>query len=112
MKALKEGTPTATDAEVLAYMYPRTLEAPLDTDWTQIYRYVSTIVVSRHKKTEVPQDIRVESLDGYQMGCLKGLKDWIYQRRTKARKERQKAQKAQAMAEAEARAPEQLRLGV
>jgi hypothetical protein len=37
MKALKGETPTGTEAEVLAYMYPRSLEAPLDSDWTQIY---------------------------------------------------------------------------
>lgn len=112
MKALKGEGPTATDAEVLAYMYPRTMEAPLDSDWTQIYLYVSTKVMSRHKQAEIPDDIKVESLSDYQMWHLKELKDWIYERRLKARKERQRAEKAQASAEAEARAPAQLKLGI
>jgi hypothetical protein len=112
MKALKGETPTATEAEVLAYMYPRTMEAALDSDWTQIYLYISARVISRHRKTEIPEDIKVESLNDYQMKLLKELKDWIYERRHKARKERQRAEKAQARAEAEARAPKQLKLGV
>ena len=78
MKALKGEKPTGTDAEVLAYMYPRSLEAPLDSDWTHIYLYVSTRVMSIHKETEVPADIMVDSLSDYQMQRLKELKDWIY----------------------------------
>jgi hypothetical protein len=68
--------------------------------------------MSRHKETEIPADIKVELLSDYQMQRLKELKDWIYERRLKARKERQRAEKAQARAEAEAMAPERLRLGV
>jgi putative heme iron utilization protein len=112
MKALKGERPTATDAEVLAYMYPRSLEAPLDSDWTQIYLYVSTKVMSRHKETEIPADIKVELLSDYQMQRLKELKDWIYEERVRLRQERRRAERAQAMAEAKAKAPEQLRLGV
>lgn len=112
MKALKGEALTATDAEVLAYMYPLSLEHPLDRDWTQIYLYISTKVIPRHKHTEVPEDIKVESLDNYQMQRLKGLRDWIYERRLKVRQERRRAGKAQAKAEAAARAPVQLGLGV
>jgi len=112
MKALKGETPTATDAEVLAYMYPRSLEAPLDSDWTQIYLYISSRVVSRHKETEVPEDIKVDSLNDYQAGLLRHLKDWIYEHRIKVRKERRRVEKREAKAEAVARAPVQLGLGV
>jgi hypothetical protein len=112
MKAARGETPTATDAEALAYVYPLSLEQPMDSEWTKIYLYLSTKVVARHNKIEVPEDIKVESLDEYQMQRLKELKDWIYERRIKARKERQRAEKAQAMAQIEARAPQQLRLGV
>lgn len=112
MKALKGERPTATDAEVLAYMYPLSLERPLDRDWTQIYLYIATKVMSRHKETEIPEDIKVESLDNYQMQRLKELRDWIYGRRLKARQERRRAGKAQARAEAAAKAPVQLGLGV
>ncbi len=112
MKALKGEAPTATDAEVLAYMYPLALEAPLDRDWTQIYLYIATKVMARHKEAEIPEDIKVESLRDDQMRDLQQLKDWIYQRRLKARQERRRAGKAQARAEAAAKAPVQLGLGV
>ena len=112
MKALKGETPTATDAEVLAYMYPLSLEAPMGSDWTQIYLYISTKVVARHKETEIPEDIKVESLSDYQMGLLRHLKDWIYEHRIKVRKERRTAEKREAKAEAAAKAPVQLGLGV
>jgi hypothetical protein len=46
------------------------------------------------------------------MGLLQDLKDWIYQQRLKHRQEKQRAERAQAMAEAKARAPKQLELGV
>jgi hypothetical protein len=112
MKALKGEKPTGTNAEVLAYMYPRSLEAPLDSDWTHIYLYVSTRVMSIHKETEVPADIMVDSLSDYQMQRLKELKDWIYKERIRLRQERQRAQRAQGMAETKAKAPKQLKLGV
>jgi hypothetical protein len=112
MKALKGEKPTGMDAEVLAYMYPRSLEAPLDSDWTQIYLYISTRVMSRHKETEMPGDIKVEFLSDYQMQRLKELKDWIYKERVRLRQERRRVERAQAIAEVKAKAPKQLKLGV
>jgi len=112
MKALKGEKPTATDAEACAYLHTASLEAPMDRDWTQIYLYVAGKVVSGAKDTQIPDDINVDSLDNYQTGLLRDLKDWIYQQRFKHRQEKQRAEKAQAMAEAKARAPKQLKLGV
>jgi len=112
MKALKGEKSTATDAEACAYLYTASLEAPMDSDWTQIYLHVAGKEVSRARDTEIPDDIRVDSLNDYQMGLLQDLKDWIYEQRVKHRREKQRAEKAQAMAVAKARAPEQLRLGV
>ena len=112
MKALKGEKSTATDAEACAYLYTASLEAPMDSDWTQIYLYVAGKVVSRAKDTQIPDDIKVDSLNDYQMKLLKDLKDWIYEQRVKHRQEKQRAEKAQAMAEAKARAPKQLKLGV
>jgi hypothetical protein len=112
MKTLKGEKLTATDAEACAYLYTASLEAPMDSDWTQIYLYVAGKVISRAKDTKIPDDIRVDSLNDYQIGLLRDLKDWIYRRRLKARQERQKIEQAQAMAEAKARAPKQLKLGV
>jgi hypothetical protein len=82
---------TGTDAEACAYLYTAGLTASMDHDWTRIYLYVSTKTYTRHKGGEVPEDIRVESLDDYQMGELKRLKDWIYRQRVKVRQERARA---------------------
>jgi len=93
---------TATDAEAMAYMYPRTLEAPLGHDWTEIYMYLGTLVCRRHQKTEFPEDIARESLTGQQTRMLNELKAWIYDRRTKVRDERRRTEKRVAKEEAEA----------
>ena len=111
IKALKGEKPTATDAEVCAYLYTASLEAPMGSDWTQIYLYVAGNVVSRGRDTQIPDDIKMDSLNDYQTGLLRDLKDWIYQQRLKHRQEKRRAEKAQAMAEAKARAPKQLKLG-
>ncbi len=109
---LMKGEETATDAEACAYLYTASLEAPMDSDWTQIYLYVAGKAVSKGKDTQIPNDIKVDSLNDYQMKLLKDLKDWIYERRVKHRREKQRVEKARAVAEAKARAPEQLKLGV
>ncbi len=112
MKGLKGEELTASDAEACAYLYTRGLEAPMDSDWTEIYMYVVGRGVSRGKQTEIPDDTEVESLSDYQTGLLRDLKRWIYEQRIKVRKQRQRAERAQAKAEAKARAPKQLKLGV
>ena len=100
-RSSKDGQPTATEAEAMAYMYPRTLEAPLGHDWTEIYMYVSTQVVRRHQKTEIPEDIAKESLTTDQTRKLNELKAWIYDRRTKVRDDRRRTEKRLAKAEAD-----------
>ena len=109
---LMKGEETATDAEACAYLYTASLEVPMDSDWTQIYLYVAGKVVSKNRETQMPEDIKVDSLTDYQMEQLQGLKDWIYERRVKHRREKQRVEKARDVAEAKARAPEQLKLGV
>jgi hypothetical protein len=88
IRASKGEEETGTDAEACAYLYTAGLTAPMNHDWSRIYLYVSTKTYARHKGGEMPEDIRVESLDDYQMGELKRLKDWIYRQRVKARQER------------------------
>lgn len=82
----------ATDAEAAAYMYPATMEFPLDHDWAQIYLYVTTKVCQMAKR-EVPDDIKVESLTDWQMEQLNHLKRWIYEQRLKIRKERRREER-------------------
>ena len=103
MKALKGEEMTGTDAEALAYIMPASMEFPLDRDWTQIYLYLATTVMKRHKQVEVPDDIKVESLSDYQMADLKRLKDWIYQKRVQGRLERDRAERRQKKEEETAR---------
>jgi len=96
MKALKREEPTGTDAEACAYLYTACLTQPIDSDWTQIYLYVANQVYSRHRTKEsgiqVPKDIQVRALSDYQMGELRRLKDWIYERRTQAKQDRDRAE--------------------
>ena len=40
----------ATQAEVLACIYPASLEAPLDRDWTDVYLWVGNEVMQRHNR--------------------------------------------------------------
>ena len=98
----------ATDAEALAYVSNASLVAPMQSEWADIYMYLFTKVMG----DKAPDDLRKESLDDYKMGELEHLKRWIYRQRVKAREERLKAEKRVARAEAEAKRPEQLRLGM
>jgi len=67
----------------------------MDHDWSQIYLYVSTKTYSRHKGSQVPEDIRVESLSDYQMGELNRLKLWLHHQRVKAKQEKDRAERRQ-----------------
>jgi len=96
MRLLKGEEPTGTDAEALAYMYPASLAFPLSHDWTQIYLYLASKVVPYHKKgTEMPDDIKVESLNDGQMRDLNRLKAWIYKKRRDVRLERERGARRQ-----------------
>jgi len=97
----------ATDAEALAYVSNTSLAVPLASDWVEIYQYLLTRVMGE----KVPEDMRKESLDDWQMQKFKELKEWIYRQRIKAREERGRAERRKAREEAAARAPKQLGLG-
>ncbi len=99
MKDSKGEEPTGTDAEACAYLYAAGLTAPMDYDWSQIYLYVSAKTYSRHKESQVPEDIRVESLNNYQMTELNRLKTWLYRQRTKIRQEMDQTGRRQAREE-------------
>ena len=86
--------PMASDLEVMAYMYPLSLERPLDHDWAEIYLYVATQAMKRrHPAVEVPEDIRRDSLNSDQLRQLNELKRWLHRKRIEARKERRRAEK-------------------
>jgi len=100
---------TGTDAEACAYLYTASLTALMDSDWTEIYLYLANHVVRRNRKTEILQDIVVDSLSEYRMGELRRLKDWIYRQRVEMRRERDRTERRErkeaAVAEREALQP-------
>ncbi len=103
MKVLKGEEMAGTDAEACAYLMTVSLTQPIDSDWTQIYLYIAGKVCSRWNKTEMPEDIRVESLRDDQLRDLNRLKEWIYQQRTKIRLERDRGERRQQKEEETAR---------
>jgi hypothetical protein len=113
IRAAKGEEETGTDAEACAYLYTAGLTAPMDHDWSRIYLYVSTKTYARHKGGEVPEDIRVESLDDYQVTELRRLKDWLYRQRVKARQQRHRVtrrfEREEADAQRKAEQPELFR---
>ena len=102
MRANRGEEPTGTDAEALAYMYPRVMEASMDRDWVDIYLYLGTKVMAG-AGTAMPEDIRVESLNDDQTRDLNRLKAWIYQQRIKVRLERDRTERRQKREEEAAR---------
>ncbi len=88
--------PTGTDAEATAYLYTASLTAPMDDDWTKIYLYVAGKTYAHaNRGGDVPEDIKVESLSDEQMADLNRLKKWIYDHRSRARQERERAERRQ-----------------
>jgi len=103
MRALKGEDMTGTDAEACAYLMTVTLTQPVDSDWTQIYLYIATQTYRRWGKGDMPSDIAVESLSDYQMAELKRFKNWLYEKRIKARQDRDRTERQQEMEEEAAR---------
>jgi len=95
MRALKGEEMTGTDAEACAYLNTASLTQPMDHDWAQIYLYIAGKTYTRWKKTEMPEDIRVESLNDDQMRDLNRLKAWLYRKRIQVREERDRAERRQ-----------------
>jgi len=92
IKVTKGEYVTGTDTEAMYYLSTASLTAPIGSDWTDIYMYLFTQVMRRHKKeVDIPDDLVHESLNQYQQQLLDGLKRWIYNTRIKVRKERERA---------------------
>jgi hypothetical protein len=95
MKATKGEQPTGTDAEACAYLNTASLTMPMDSDWNQIYLFVAGKTYTRWRKSEMPKDIKIDSLTEQQMADLSRLKEWLYCRRTTARQEFERAERRQ-----------------
>ena len=68
------------DAEVCVYLYTASLAAPMDSEMTKIYLYLTTKFMQK-RKTTVPKDIRVEELTRYEQSELSRLKRQLYSKR-------------------------------
>ncbi len=90
MKVARGELPTGTNAEALAYIYPRTMEAPMDRVWVDIYVWLGGQVFPESFKDT---DIEVKELTREQMQDLNRLKAWIYQKRIGARLDRSRAER-------------------
>ena len=56
-REVREGTigALATPLEVMAYMYPATLDAPLADEWVQVYLYCGQEALAKHGKLPIGQ---------------------------------------------------------
>ena len=82
MKALMQGEQLATYAECVIYIYTRTLDAPMDSDWTDIYFHVSCKTLEdwfnedHWENTNAPK-----VLNEWLRSKLNGLRHHIYNKR-------------------------------
>lgn len=82
MKVLASGEYTASIVECAVYLYPASLEAPLDHDWAEVYLYCCTQYIKTWRRdTMLPADICVEQLSNYRKEMLMRLRRWIYDKR-------------------------------
>ena len=91
MMNLMKGEQTASITEVVAYMMPRTLEAPMSSDWCNIYtwcglQYATQFSSESKSMVEAMADIAPKELSNYEQTLLKRLRLWIYEKRRKALK--------------------------
>jgi len=100
MLCLMKGEQTASITEVVAYMMPRTLEAPMPSEWVNIYTWCGLQYANQFKNISqkkemalVMQDIAPNNLSEYEQGLLKHLRCWIYDKRRKALKASIKSKK-------------------
>ncbi len=83
----------ASLTEALAYMMPRTYEAPMPTEWVHIYTWLGLQYAVRFKNSgqlNAMTEIAPSKLSEYEMGLLNNLRIWIYEKRRKALKDRLK----------------------
>tara|TARA_R110002049_G_scaffold242357_1_gene416155 strand:- start:387 stop:932 length:546 start_codon:yes stop_codon:yes gene_type:complete len=80
----------ASLTETLAYIMPRTYEAPMPTEWVNIYTWLGlqyAMWSKNNEQLEAMKDIAPKELSDYENGLLKNLRIWIYEKRRKALKD-------------------------
>ncbi|MBO0322152.1 hypothetical protein J0X14_07585 [Muricauda sp. CAU 1633] len=87
------GEHMASLTEVVAYMMPRTFESPMPSEWVNIYTWCGLQYAKTFKKTgqmEAMEEVAPKQLSEYEIGLLKRLRVWIYEKRRKALKDSMK----------------------
>ena len=80
----------ASLTETLAYIMPRTYEAPMLTEWVNIYTWfgLQYAMQSKNKdQLEAMTQIAPKELSDYEIGLLNNLRVWIYEKRRNALKD-------------------------
>lgn len=94
MIALRKQEEMATTLEVLAYLMPRSFEAPMRYEWANIYTWCGlqyAIQYQNGKMAEAMKKIAPEKLTRDEQREMDHLRRRIYDKRRKALKERMKA---------------------
>lgn len=86
MKNLYKNVEMASYPEVVAYMITRTYEAPLTSDWFEIYMHVSCTVCEQYWNQNCWEELEGKrNLNDYQLNhLLISLQKWIYKKRREA----------------------------
>ena len=93
MQALMTNTTTATDEECVVYLFTRTMEAPMDREWVDIYLHVSCGIIQRWFSEDHWDDVQApRSLSEWLKGKLRGLSNHIYKKRREILKSRLKSE--------------------
>lgn len=85
MLALHSKEEMATLPEVSAYIYTRSLESPMSSEWVNIYLWASCTVCETYFKEDRWQELSAQrQLSQYEESLMNNLRRWIYEKRRKA----------------------------
>lgn len=94
MAALVKGEEIATIPEAIAYLMPRSLSAPMDREWTNIYLFVCREYLECYKGVNSEAvDFAPLELTDYESGLLMRLRRKIYETRREVLKGRNRARR-------------------
>lgn len=94
MIALSKCEQQATYPECVAYLYTRSLEAPMDHDWTEIYTHVSCVTLENwFGENHFEQVQAPRQLNDWLLSQLTDLRNHIYSKRRQVLKDRLKGKR-------------------
>lgn len=99
LKGLMKGHTVASYPEAVAYLYTRSCVAPMTSEWSNIYCYISCMVCHYYFKETHFKDLDVKELTSYEKQLLEKLRREIYNKRRKVLKERLKQSNASKKSE-------------